>query len=413
MIRIMFVDDEHAVLEGLENRLRRFRKKWELSFCTQPRQAIDIIKTKPFDVVVSDMRMPHMDGAELLRQVRQADPRITRIVLSGQTGKDGMLRALPVAHQILSKPCAVEKLKLAVERGRSLNSVLCDERIAKLVASIEQLPVLSELYRSLTKALERPGVPLPELAAIIEQDVAMTARILQTVNSAFFSLGREFTSVEDAVAYLGINLIRSLVLSIEIFAELEQRPIRDGFCLGALQSHSLRTGHIAHDLIEAPEDRWTAFSASMLHDIGRLVLAVAHPRFYDDVVPLRKETGISLHEAEEVVHGFSHAEVGAVLLASWGLPYSIVEAVAHHHHPHRANEKTFGVVGAVHIADRLAHLECVHPNNREGLDQRLGLDTAYLVDVGAPVDIETWRLRVDRSPRGTADPSVRGEGTAT
>ena len=395
MIRIMFVDDEPAILEGLENRLRRFRKQWDVSFYSRPTHALEVLEAGDFDVVVSDMRMPGMDGAELLRHVRERHPRMTRIILSGQTSKDGVIRALPVAHQFLSKPCAIEHIKMAVDRGRNLSSVLADERIVDLVATIDQLPVLSDLHQSLVDAVEEPNVPLARLAAIIEQDVAMTARVLQVVNSAFFALGRELTAVEDAVSYLGINLIRSLILSIEIFEAFEGQASPDGFRLKALQSHSFRSACLARDLVETPDGRLTAFSAAMLHDIGRLVLSVSRPSFYDEVIPLQRERGIPLYQAEELIHGFSHAEVGAVLLASWGLPYSIVEAVAHHHHPGRAQEVTLGVVGAVHIADRIAHSQWRTSGGQSALGEELGLDMAYLADVGAVGEIEKWRLLVN------------------
>ena len=395
MIKVLFVDDEPAVLEGLENRLRRFRKKWTLSFAVGAQQALQTLSEQSHDVVVTDMRMPQIDGAELLRIVRDQHPRTTRIVLSGQTSKDGMLRALPVAHQVLTKPCKIEHLQQAIERGRSLSDRLNDDAVIRVVEGIERLPVMSDLYRALAQSLEDPNVSIPFLASLIEKDIAMTARVLQMVNSAFFGLERTVTSVDEATSYLGINLIRSLVLSLEVFSAFDDRPVIEGFCLAHLQQHSLRTARVAHGLVIDEDARWTAFSSAMLHDVGLLALATAHPQFYRDVTGLKAAEGITLQQAETKVHGISHAEVGAHLLSTWGLPYPIVEAVAHHHTPYRSGELTLGVVGAVHIAGELLDIDDSQPLSITDLESFQGLDTQYLNSTECEGWLDRWRSAVN------------------
>ena len=411
MIRIVFVDDDEALLEGLENRLRRMRKKWRMSFLSEPRAVLELLDRQPHDVVVSDMRMPGMDGAQLLQAVQDAHPRTSRIILSGQTSKDGVIRALPVAHQILTKPCDIDDLVQAVEACRTLNEVLHDERVAGLLSAAQRLPVLSEVFHALTEAMKDPEYSLPGLASIVERDVAMTARILQLVNSAHFGIGRSVTSAAEATAYLGVTMLQSLVLSIDLFRSFDERSQIDGFSLSELQQHSLRTAGIAYSLIEDPELRKTAFSSGMLHDVGRLVLAVNHPEFYERVVPLKRAERIDLHQAENSIHGVTHAEVGAVLLSTFGLPRDIVEATAHHHRPERAGEASFSIIGAVHVADRLSHLEQAPPDKKARLSRTLGIDPTYLASVGAEQQIERWRAMIDGRTRTGADSPAHQEAT--
>jgi DNA-binding NtrC family response regulator len=108
MKRVIFVDDEARILEGLRRMLRPMRNQWEMAFAPGGQAALDVMATTPFDVIVSDMRMPGMDGAALLEQVREHYPEVIRIVLSGHTEMATALRVVPIAHQFLAKPCDAE-----------------------------------------------------------------------------------------------------------------------------------------------------------------------------------------------------------------------------------------------------------------------------------------------------------------
>jgi putative nucleotidyltransferase with HDIG domain len=353
MIRLLFVDDEAAVLEGLENRLARMRKRWAMTFAVGPEQALSCLERERFDVIVSDMRMPGMDGAELLAVVRERYGHMVRLILSGQTSKDAILRVLPIAHQVLSKPCEIEVLAAAVERACALRGLLDDSAVRQLAAKADGVPAAPALHQALTRALGSEHTGLAEVGAIIEQDPSMTARLLQIVNSAYFSFGRTLSRAGEAVAYLGFDAVRGLVLSIELFGRLE-RDAAFGVDVGALQHHSLLVARIATGLVEDESQRGVAFSAAVLHDVGKLILASAPFDYYRPVRSLSLSEDIPEEVAERRLHGHTHAEVGAYLLAIWGLPYPIVEAVAHHHQPMRAVERGFGAIAAVHVAGALA-----------------------------------------------------------
>src|SRR5690606_34045961 len=124
--RILFVDDEPHVLDGLRDLLHKRLREWEMSFALGGQEALTLLETRPFDVVISDMRMPGIDGVTLLRLVKERYPAIARIVLSGQAERDAVVNALPVAHQFLSKPCDVEVLYAVVERACGLQGLLQD-----------------------------------------------------------------------------------------------------------------------------------------------------------------------------------------------------------------------------------------------------------------------------------------------
>lgn len=387
MIRVLFVDDEPAVLEGLENRLRGLRRKWKMTFVAGVEDAWSALLASDFDVVVTDMRMPGLNGDVLLHRIHAEQPHVVRIVLSGHAGEEGVLRALPAAHRFLEKPCEAATLETAVEGACSLQAILSDIRVRQVVGGIERLPSLPRLYQELSLAFESPDTDIRAVASILEQDPTMTARVLQVVNSAASGLVRSLADVQEAAQYLGLNALRSLVLSVELFAALEQGHTAKGFSLSALQDYSFRAARIASRLLDDKEDAATAFSAAMLHDIGALVMATSLPAFYESALALSRDAAMSMHAAETDLHGFTHADVGAYLLSLWGLPYAIVEAVAFHHQPGRARESKLGVVGAVHVATCLARAE-------SGEDSSLMLDMDYLRGVGALERVPGWAQSV-------------------
>jgi len=140
--RILFVDDEPNVLQGLQRMLRPLRDEWEMTFVSSGAEALQRLAQAPFDVIVSDMRMPNMDGAQLLTEVMQRHPEVIRIVLSGQANQEVVMKAVGPTHQYLAKPCDPESLKALVSQTSALRGLLTDATLKGLVASMKSLPSL-------------------------------------------------------------------------------------------------------------------------------------------------------------------------------------------------------------------------------------------------------------------------------
>ncbi|MBV9849174.1 MAG: response regulator [Armatimonadetes bacterium] len=116
MIRVLFVDDESHILSGLQRMLRPLRHEWAMTFAEGGPAALDALAGAEFDVIVTDMRMPGMSGAQLLAEVRRRHPRVARIVLSGQSDREHLQQLAQTPHEYLSKPCDTELLKETVRR---------------------------------------------------------------------------------------------------------------------------------------------------------------------------------------------------------------------------------------------------------------------------------------------------------
>ncbi|HKT72194.1 MAG TPA: response regulator [Steroidobacteraceae bacterium] len=392
MKRILFVDDEQPVLDGLRSRLHRLHAKWQMSFVDCGAAAIQKMQEQPFDVIVTDMRMPAMDGAMLLETVSARWPQTIRIVLSGYAELQQTVRLVPIAHQYLSKPCQPQQLENVIDRCLLLHELLSQPGLRTLVGRIRRLPTLPRIYTALQGIVQDENVTLADVAKLVSADPALAARVLQMVNSAFFRLARSISNIEQAVSYLGFQAIRNLAMSVEIFTKWPGGHCR-GLDLAKLQQHAQAVAAVASALTVKTPIADDALLAGLLHDIGYWVLAQECPQELHQAVERAAATGVPLHEAETEVLGASHAEIGAYLLGIWGLPYPVVEAVAHHHHPERVEHTQFDVLSALVVAhslvaaDDAAAFEAPLKGDRR-------VDSQYLLDVHAPFD---WEEAVQRA----------------
>jgi HD-like signal output (HDOD) protein len=388
------VDDEVAVLDALQNLLRKERKRWDMAFAVGAQEALRELERAPVDVIVSDMRMPGMDGAELLARVRDDYPRTARLVLSGHAEKDAVLRVLPVAHQYLSKPCDVDLLRAAIERTCELQALLSNDTIRQLVGRLEKLPSVPTTYFALNKVTANPGATTEDIARVVEADPAMSVKVLQLVNSAYFGLARRIASISEAVSYLGVELLKGLALSAQIFSVAEGGPRQ--FSIEQLQEESLKAARLARRFFTDRERAEEAFTAAIVHDVGTLVIALGLPKEYELIADLVVATGRPRHEVEKEQIGAHHGEIGGYLLGVWGLPFTIVETAALHHTPILASEGTTDILGAVHIADTLLKAS---RNNSIAHPERFGLDLEFVAREGLTSELPNLIKLAERELR--------------
>ena len=393
MKRILFVDDEQKILDAIRRMLHSMRREWEMVFASSGEAALAELEAAHFDVIVSDMRMPGMEGATLLTRVQERFPEVVRIVLSGHTEMEAALRAVPVAHQFLSKPCDPDNLRSVVERACSLQALLDDRTIRDVIGRVDTLPSVPSLYMAVTRALADPDASLADVARIVEQDAGMCAKVLQLVSSAFFGLPRRVTKIQDALNYLGTGMIKNVVLSVEVFRTWKGNRELAGFSIEAQQRHALLAASIVTRLVTGKRQADDAFMAAMLHDIGKLILAVHLEEHFARVLSAMREQRRPMHAIEEELSGVTHAEVGAYLLGLWGLPYPIVEAVAHHHAPARVAHGCFDIVGALYVADMLAHESAGASPGANG-ETHEPIDLAYLEGISVADQLPSWRAQV-------------------
>ena len=283
--------------------------------CSSPDEALARLRSgAPCDVVVA-AELGGMDGVNLLARLRDEYPHIARIVVAPPPAIAVGFRIADLAHQVLPSGSGPELLREALARTLALRELLVDERLRALAGSVDGLPSLPRIYGDLTAALESPSCGAEQISEVVCRDPALAAKVLQLVNSSFFGLPRRVTGLPEAVAFLGVTTLRSLVLSTEAMSLFRPAARAAGLDVDELSARAVTTATEAARLA-APDVRTDAFTAGLLSDVGILLLAAKAPEL------LRRD------EAEL---GFTHGGLGAYLLGLWGLAPGIVEAVAFHH----------------------------------------------------------------------------------
>ncbi len=366
-------DAEHERLRAL---LPAEGDRWRVQFAGSGAAAMAAIERAPFDLLLVDLGAPDLDGAALLQRVKEAQPGVARVALAARDDA-ALLRALPAAQQVLEKPCAPDALREVIERVLRLQRSLDNDALRRTAGGLASLPSLPTTYSDLLASMSDPLVSARDLARVVEQDSAMCVKLLQLANSAYFGSGREVVRVEDAIGRLGeVNLL-GLAISVHIFSSLPGAV--DRALLERIQTEGLMSARLAKRMARTAEESQLAFTAALVHDVGRVVLSLHQPDLYRE---LARETSLPLHELERQTFGVTHAEVGGHLLGLWGLPIPLVEAVAFHHDPTRVATRRFDVVAAVYASDALVQ-ELVTGNPE--------IDLEYLARLGVSDELPAWR----------------------
>jgi putative nucleotidyltransferase with HDIG domain len=385
MIRIIFVDDELNVLQAMRRSLHAMRSEWNMEFVAGGAEALAALKASPADVIVSDMRMPGMDGWQLLTEVRKLYPQTVRLILSGHAEATSIMRAVGMAHQYLAKPCESAAIKSAIVQTLKLRHLVSNDQLIALVGQVSTLPSAPKAFQEILTCLQDPNGSMADVARIIGRDVAMTANVMKMVNSAFFGARQPIITTDRAVAYLGLDTLGALVLAHSVFKSGRPTSLA-GFSLEQLWSHSLQTALAARAIALCEKlssgEAEKAFLAGVLHDVGKIVFATR-------TIPT---IGAAMSSAEYgMLMQAHHAEVGAYLLGLWGFPNPIVEAVAFHHIPSLAAAEGLGLAGLIHVANHL-----VHRRAGQGLGAaESALEPGYLESRGLAERLPEWQAALE------------------
>lgn len=386
MMRVLFVDDEPNILNGIRRLLRPMRDKWDMTFVGSGDEALKCAAQTPFNVIVSDMKMPGMDGAQLLSEIKRQYPETIRIALSAQTASHMIYRCLQNAHQYVAKPCDPELLVATVQRACNLRDLMNNEQLRKMVASLSTLPSLPDHYDRIMRELQSDDPSLHKVAEIVKSDVAMTAKILQIVNSPFFGVVQHVRSPTDATMLLGVDTIRSLVLTTGVFSQFAESGIT-AKRLQAIWSHSAQVSALAKTIaIQHTNQKMYgdyALMGGLLLDVGKLILASNLGEEFVRAETIAAQECRPDWEVERELVGHTHMELGAYLVGLWGLPNPVVECVAYHHIPGECVEANFSPLTAVHISNAIVRAN--------GSDDLTELDMDYMDKLGITEKLPEWR----------------------
>jgi HD-like signal output (HDOD) protein/ActR/RegA family two-component response regulator len=389
MIEILFVDDQPEELALLEKSLRKFRQEWSMHFSSSGAEALRKLSSQPFDVVVCDLNVADISGAEVLRAAQKQSPQAIRMLMSRRGDRVQAVESTGIAHQHLAKPCDVDLLEMIINDTFALRYHLDSQNIRELVGRLDTLPTLPDTYSALLLELESPYASLARAGDLIRRDVTISAKILKLVNSSYFGLPVHVTDVSHATALLGLNIVKPLVLSSGLFEQFSPKSLGD-YSLNHLMDHSAEVALAARCLAQlegaSPEDCDNAFMAGMLHDLGQLVLAKNFTAQYDQMREHAHKSGTPLDELELAEFQANHADLGAYLLGLWGLPAPIVESIVWHHRPFLSTHDRWTPLAAVHAA------EAFLTQQKDPIGESSGLSHEFLARIGRNDRASVWAV---------------------
>jgi HD-like signal output (HDOD) protein len=358
---------------------------------TSSDEALELLASGPCDLLVSDKEQAADAGRSLLAEVKGRYPSIVRLMILDAGEQAAAARASGDAHMYLPRACSAELLRASISRATALRDVLTNARLLELVRRLEHLPSMPTLYFELVEAMKDPNATIESLGGIIARDIGMTGKVLKLVNSPLFGLREKIVAPGQAATFLGLDTLKSLVLSVGVHSQFDQKQLTH---LSAQETwdHSMKVAAYTRALLQCEHASKAAleegFLAGMMHDAGKLVLASNRPeRFHAASVFADRDDGNHglRTDLERRLFGASHAAIGGYLLGQWGLPSTVIEAVLFHHSPRLWLGDDFGPLCAVHVANALAHVDLDDPDA-----ELTELDEPFLERLGLAGRLPRW-----------------------
>lgn len=255
--------------------------------------------------------------------------------------------------------------------------------LRSVVGKVEQLPPLPGAVERINELIADPDVSLDEVVRVISIDQSLTARILRLVNSAYYGLQRQVSTIRHALIILGLDEIRQIVLSTTVIRLFGPQKSHGGFDLLKFWEHSLGCAFAAKSIARSFHYRVTGeiFVAGLLHDIGKIIMSQYFPQEFGQIEPLVVKRGLSPWAAEKEAIGMTHGELGHLVADHWNLPYPIAEAIHHHHAPAQSTQTSL-TTALIHLADVLSIQN--------------GLDTGIPWKTEPTIDRDAWRALKER-----------------
>lgn len=334
-----------------------FSEEWAIEHVINCNEVDSLLSKNEFDVVVAVVN----DDVELIinlfSELKKTNPKILRFVLTNQVSERKVINALDAISAYFNQEIKALELYSSLERNLMIEDIVNAEKFLSSHGISDSLPSMPSLYADLIELLNTEEASIKEISALMKRDPAMTTKLIQLVNSSFFGLRRAIVSAEDAAVMIGIEPIKALVLSEQSFKLFKNRKIPSTY-VQRLWNHSTMVAAFSRCIAryEGADkyDADTAFTAGMIHDIGKLIMLEYLP---DDCLEyagaLTEDTYESL-DVERMVFGTTHPNVAGLLLSKWGFTNNLLEPVIFHHKPLWLH-KEFSPLQAVFAADCFYH----------------------------------------------------------
>jgi putative nucleotidyltransferase with HDIG domain len=375
----------------LEPEIRTLCPGWRCDLATEATGALRMADLGAFDLIIAEENLVSGGGLQVLDVIWERESAILRFLHSTVPDQELAMRCVWKSHRLMTGPLTAESIHDAVHRAEEVQAWLGNENAQRLVERLRTFPIIPSLYFRVVKEVASPDATIEIVARLIEEDMAVSTKIIQVVNSPWYGMPHQISDLREAVQMLGFDTVKALVLAVQLMTEEDRvKPLYD--IIRDVWRHSLSVAVLARRLAAEfdPDDPVIAdeaYTAGLLHDLGKVILESNLGEKYHGALDIAKERRLRVFQVEAFCFGANHAEVAAHLAALWGLPRRVVEAIALHHAPSRAKDTAFSPLTAIHIANVLDHE--ITPD-KDGLSHS-ELDLGYLARLGIADKIDLWR----------------------
>ncbi len=402
--RLLFIDHDPAVLDAYRQALASMSTLWTIDCVQSKSEAVAAATQNPPDILVAALEADEEKDLDALSQISKAAPHAHAFIAINEERTARLQATLETNWRYLPRPCPADRLLFECQRCLALDSWLENPLIKEIVASRAEFQSLPPLYLKIVSLINSPHASTDQIAEAISTDLAFSSKVLETVNSSFYAFEDKVSDIAEAVSILGLDSIKNLALAIQLFNRAGQSAERHAL-VNELWHHSVSVAVVARriSLYETEDSKSAeeAYSAGLLHDIGKLVLLDAAPEAFAEARHLSRDDSIPLWQAETQTIGCNHAELGAYLLATWDLPEALSEAAALHHQPVNRCRSGFPAVAAVYVANTIVR-QRGNANHPDAIP-----DQDFLVGIGKTDSWEDWQeIAVGNPPPSKTKPKL-------
>lgn len=353
---LLIIDSNLEATESYQKALAPKAASWTVHYAASADEGLKLAEAHTPDIIVTALSLNDGQGLKVLSQAIDAAPLAHAFIAAEESDRPQLAAAFEGGCRYLPSPCPSDRLLLEFQRCLAIDAWLESPVIKEIVSSRSEFESLPAHHHQIVTALNAPHSAIDEVAEAIANDLALSAKVLETANSSFYGFDENVADIKQAISLLGLSNTRNIVLATHVFSKVGQDSEHQSL-IKEIWHHSIAVAGAARRICLHETNNHCAaeeaYSAGLLHDIGKIVLLGVVPDEYIEAQRLSREESLSAWQTEYKVLGCDHAEVGAYLLAKWGLPSTVSEAAALHHRPANSCHGTFSTLAAVHAANAI------------------------------------------------------------